>query len=58
MTKWPLIRDVALFCLGAFGVLTELAVWLIANRQPDPSLLMLFAGALGLPLALHKDAKK
>lgn len=55
--RWPLIRDIAIFCIGAIGVLTELIAWLVANRSPDPSLLFLFSGALGLPLVLHKDER-
>lgn len=56
-TRWPLYRDIGIFCIGAIGVLVELGAWLFAHRAPDPSLLFLFAGALGLPLALRKDEK-
>lgn len=46
------LRDVALFLLGAFGVLWE-TVW--EPDHPDPTLLILFAAMLGLPVLLRSD---
>ena len=50
---WPFMRDVALFAFGILGVFYET----VFARPPDPSLLVLFAGMLGLPVFLRKDGK-
>lgn len=55
--RWRLVRDVALFCLGAGGLITLLAVWVVTGRPPDEILAAIFAGMAGLPLALHKDER-
>lgn len=56
-SKWALIRDVLVFCVGLVIVMTELVAWLVLGRTPDPSLLVLATGALGLPLFIRKDEK-
>lgn len=45
MTRWPLIRDIALFVLGAMGVAHET----LMERANRPTLLLLFAAMMGLP---------
>jgi hypothetical protein len=49
---WPFIRDVALFLVGIGGV-----AWETIHGPADPSLLVLFAGCLGLPIMLRRDEK-
>lgn len=51
MGKWPTIRDVTLFIGGLLGVLHE-TVFTSAER---PSLLILYAGMMGLPAFLRAD---
>ncbi len=53
MTNWPLIRDVALFVGGLLGVAHETLITHIER----PSLLLLFAAMLGLPVILGSDEK-
>jgi hypothetical protein len=50
---WPRIRDVALFILGAAVIVHET---MIAD-QPDPTLVMFAAGAMGLPFVMRRDEK-
>jgi hypothetical protein len=54
MKQWPLIRDVALFFGGLLGVYYE-AVFRTAER---PTLLLVFAAMMGLPLVIRSDEKK
>lgn len=56
-SRWPLVRDILVFIIGAIIVLTELVAWLVSGRAPDPSLLVLATAALGLPIFLRKDEK-
>ena len=51
-------RDLALFVLGALLLLTFLAVWVLDNRPPDPSLLALAGIMLGLPRILDAVTRK
>jgi len=50
---WPFVRDAMLFLFGLLGVAYET----LFARPPDPSLLVLFAGMLGLPVFLRKDGR-
>ena len=50
---WPPSRDSILFIAGLMGVVYETAV----SPNPDPTLLILFGGMMGLPAFLGKDAK-
>ena len=51
---WPPSRDLVLFLVGLAGVAHET---LIAPTA-DPTLLVIFAGMLGLPAFLRKDEEK
>lgn len=47
--RWPLIRDILSFGIGAYGVLVEM------NHTPkDPLTLAFFAGLMGVPAMLAK----
>jgi hypothetical protein len=52
--SWQLSRDMVLFLVGLLGVLHE-ALFTSLDR---PSLLVLFAGMMGLPAFLRSDEKK
>lgn len=54
---WPLIRNVLLFGGGLTGVIVLTVTWVVANRTPDPQLILLFTGMMGLPAFLHYDEK-
>lgn len=54
MRRWPFIRDVILFSAGILGVLHE-TVFTALER---PTLLLLFAGMMGLPAFLRADEKR
>jgi hypothetical protein len=54
MTRWPLIRDVALFVAGLAGVFHETVV---ASGE-RPTLLILFAAMMGLPAFLRADERR
>ena len=49
--RWQPIRDVALFAGGIIGVIHETVV----TSGERPTLLILFAAMMGLPLMLRKD---
>jgi hypothetical protein len=49
---WPFLRSVVLFFGGLFGVL-----YVTVTGNPDPTLLILFAAMMGLPVFLHKDER-
>lgn len=51
-THWLFVRDVILFVFGLLGIAYEA----IVIPHPDPSLLVVFGGMLGLPIFLRKDA--
>ena len=51
---WPFAREIILFVGGAAGVFYET----LGKPNPDPSLLVVFAGMMGLPIMLHKDERK
>ena len=51
--KWPFVRTIILFFGGLTGVFYEM----LFQHPADPSLVVLFAGMMGLPLFLHKDEK-
>jgi hypothetical protein len=51
--KWPTVtRDTVLFTVGLGGIANEAFVRTGATR---PELLVLFAGMVGLPVALRRD---
>jgi hypothetical protein len=54
MSRWPLLRDVVLFTAGLLGVAHET---LIANAE-RPTLLLLFAAMMGLPIILNADQRR
>ena len=49
---WPFARDVILFVCGIAGIAHQTLV----VKEPNPSLLVLFAGMTGLPVVLRKDS--
>ena len=51
---WPPSRDSILFIAGLMGVIYETVI----SPSPDPTLLILFGGMLGMPAFLAKDGKK
>lgn len=55
MRHWKPIRNITLFTAGLLGVAHETVLHPIGER---PTLLVLFAAMMGLPLALHHDEKK
>jgi hypothetical protein len=51
--KWPTItRDGVLFAFGLGGIVNEA---IIRSEPTRPELLVLFAGMVGLPVALRRD---
>jgi hypothetical protein len=51
--KWPTItRDTVLFAVGLGGIVHET---LIFDGDPRTQLLVLFAGMVGLPVAIRRD---
>ena len=54
ISDWPFLREIVLFIGGAAGVCYET----LGKANPDPSLLVVFAGMMGLPIMLHKDEGK
>ncbi len=52
--KWPFVRDVTLFVAGLLGVAHETLV----SHSDRPTLLLLFAGMMGLPAFIRADEKK
>lgn len=50
---WPALRDVVILGLGVLIVLTELTLWAVRYRVPDPLLSGLAATLLGIPAASH-----
>lgn len=54
MSKWPLLRDIVLFVTGLAGVIHET---LISNAE-RPTLLLLFAAMMGLPIILNADQRR
>jgi hypothetical protein len=51
--KWPTItRDSVLFAFGLGGIVNEAFV---RSEPTRPELLVLFAGMVGLPVALRRD---
>jgi hypothetical protein len=57
VSRWPLIRDVLLFCGGLAGATTLTVAWL-QGHDPNQSLLILFGTMMGLPAFLRADEKK
>jgi hypothetical protein len=49
MTRWPFLRDVALFTGGLAGVAHETLI----GHAERPTLLILFAAMMGLPAFLR-----
>lgn len=54
MTRWPFLRDIVLFVAGLAGVAHET---LIADAE-RPTLLLLFAAMMGLPIILNADQRR
>ena len=52
---WPFLRDVILFTAGIGGVTVLTVMWVAADREPNPSLMLLFTAMMGLPVFLRKD---
>lgn len=53
---WPHItRDTVLFIVGLGGIVHEA---FIRTGDPRPELLVLFAGMVGLPVAMRKDERR
>lgn len=55
---FPRYRDKIIFHTGLVGVALETVGHVFFGRQADPSLLVLFAGMMGLPAFLPKDGKE
>lgn len=55
--EWKQLRDRILFGVGVTGIVISLAVWVVQNRSPDPTLMLAFTGMAGLPAVLRKDEK-
>lgn len=58
MTRWhwpTITRDSILFGVGLAGIVNEAFV---RTGDPRPELLVLFAGMVGLPVALRKDERR
>lgn len=53
ISDWPFLREIILFVGGVAGIAYET----IGKSNPDPSLLVVFAGMMGLPIMLHKDER-
>jgi hypothetical protein len=49
-SNWPAAREVILFVAGLAGVIYE-----TLHGPVQPSLLVVFAAMMGLPIILHKD---
>lgn len=54
MTKFPAIRDIALFLGGLGGVFHETVI----STAERPTLLILFAAMMGLPAFLRSEGAK
>lgn len=53
--RWPAVtRDTTLFLVGLAGIVNEAFIRAAPTR---PELLVLFAGMVGLPVALRRDAR-
>lgn len=50
--KWPVIRDILSFGVGAYGVISEMQ-----NTPKDPVSLAFFAGLMGVPAMLGMNKK-
>jgi hypothetical protein len=50
---WPRLRDIILFFSGLLGVAYEAAT----HHAERPTLLLLYAGMMGLPAFLRQDSK-
>lgn len=54
---WSNWRDKLLFFGGLAGVATLTLAWLIAERTPEPSLLVMFGAMMGLTAFLRADER-
>ena len=54
MTRWPITRDIILFFAGLAGVLHET----VLRSAERPTLLILFAAMMGLPIVLNADQRR
>lgn len=52
-----LTRSAILFAAGVIGITSETVYSLQYHETPDPTLLILFAAMLGLPIYLSQDAR-
>lgn len=55
MVTWQEKRDRFLLRFGTVGLAVLLVTWVVADRTPDPSLLIAFTGILGAPSVLRRD---
>lgn len=51
-------RSVVLFTMGACGVTAETIYSLQYKRTPDPTLMVVFAAMMGLPIFLNQDGRR
>lgn len=58
MKNWPFIRAVVLFVGGFAGEAVMLLAWWLDGRDPNQTLILLFAAMMGLPAFLGMDEKK
>ena len=54
MTRWPILRDLILFIGGLAGVAHETLI----SDVDRPTLLLLFAAMMGLPMVLNADKRR
>lgn len=52
-----LTRSACLFTVGVIGVCAETVYSLRFHQTPDPTLLIIFAAMMGLPVYLSQDSK-
>lgn len=52
--NWPIIRDIVLFFGGLAGVANEA----LGSGVERPTLLLVYAAMMGLPVVLRKDESK
>ena len=54
MQRWPVIRDLILFFAGLGGVMHQTLV----EDADRPTLLLLFAAMMGLPIVFNADQRR
>lgn len=53
--SWQEKRDRFLLRFAVLGLTTELIVWVLSSRPPDPTLTVGLFGILGAPYVLKRD---